>query len=103
MNKLLLVFLAATSVSAETISVGSLPFGRSLFVSIASTVIDTSRPATANGSVTTATIEWGNAGLAGCDNAFTIRFYQPYPTTVGLIAERVVRQKANDGGPDAAG
>ena len=48
MKKLLLVLFFSASAFAETVSVGSLPIGRKLFVTIASTIIDDSRPATAS-------------------------------------------------------
>jgi hypothetical protein len=88
MKTVLIILCAATGAFAETVSVGSLPFGGALFISQVSTIIDASRPATATGAVTTATIEWDNAGAASCDNAFTVRFYRRSGPSVLLVAER---------------
>src|SRR5258708_28332763 len=86
----LLACLAALTASAQTIRVGSLEGNGQVFTGSPVTIIDWSRPATASGSVNTASVAWTNA-TSPCDGIFYVRFFGiPSNSLSGsvMIAER---------------
>lgn len=83
-----LSLLLAAELRAQQIRLGALEGNSALYTS-APLLIDWSRPATATGSVNTATVAWTNAE-APCDSAFFVRFYNiPGNALLGqMTAER---------------
>ena len=83
-----LCLLATADLHAQQVRVGSLE-GNYMSFANAALIIDWSHPATATGSVNTATVAWTNAS-APCDNAFSIRFYSipNNALTAQMAAER---------------
>jgi hypothetical protein len=69
-----MLLLGTLSLAAQQIRVGALEGNGAVFVSTPATIIDWSRPATASGSVNTATVAW-NGATAPCDNIFYVRFF----------------------------
>jgi hypothetical protein len=70
-----LTFSAALTATAQQVRVGGLEGTGAEFVSNnPATIIDWSRPATASGTVNTASVGWWNV-TTPCDNIFTVRFY----------------------------
>jgi hypothetical protein len=69
------VCAASLGLAAQEVKIGSLEGSDAVFTTAsASTIIDWSRPATAVGTVNTASVAWTNA-TAPCDNIFYVRFY----------------------------
>jgi hypothetical protein len=84
-----LTFVAAASLHAQQIRVGSLEGNEAVFSSVPVTIIDWSRPASAAGSVNTASVAWRDASQP-CDGIFFVRFYA-IPSNAfasAMIAER---------------
>ncbi|MBV9492746.1 MAG: hypothetical protein JOZ54_00755 [Acidobacteria bacterium] len=86
---LLALSLAALPLFAADVIVGDIPSSAEFaYVPGTKTVIDLSRPATANGTLTDATVRWrGQNGP--CTDAFKVRFFRAASlTSYTLIAER---------------
>ncbi|HEY0372602.1 MAG TPA: hypothetical protein VGD79_11410 [Thermoanaerobaculia bacterium] len=83
-----LAFIVAIRASSQEIRVGGLEGTLQSFTSY-SLLIDASRPASANGTVNTASVAWTNA-TTPCDGIFYVRFYaMPSNAMVAvMIAER---------------
>jgi hypothetical protein len=72
---LLIVLICSSSLTAQEIRVGALEGNSQVFFGAQPlTVIDWSRPATASGTVNTASIAWTGA-ITPCDSIFFVRFY----------------------------
>jgi len=91
----LLALSALFSISASGQDVGYLsPRANVAFVAIAGapfTTLDFSHPATAAGTLTTATVRWTQAPAAGCTDAMKLKIVRPTPSPFGalfVIAER---------------
>lgn len=69
-----LTFSAALTVTAQEVRVGGLQGNGAEFTGNPVTLIDWSSPATASGTVNTASVGWTNV-TTPCDNIFTVRFY----------------------------
>jgi hypothetical protein len=88
-----IVFLALVSCSslfAQTVTVGTLPQAGALqFTATPATFIDLTHPATANGSINTATVRWFVGGSGTCSNAFKVKFIHPNVNGTGFsVTER---------------
>ena len=90
-----LALLALFSFSASAQDIGYLsPRPGSAFVEAAGvpfTTVDFSHPATAAGTLTTATVRWAQAPAAGCTNAMKLKLIRPVANPFGsffVVAER---------------
>jgi hypothetical protein len=87
---ILLTCVATLTATAQTIRVGSLEGNSAVFTGSPATIIDWSRPATATGTVNTASVAWTNATVP-CDGIFYVRFFgipnNSLASTV-MVAER---------------
>jgi hypothetical protein len=86
----LLACFAALTASAQAIRVGSLEGNSQVFTGSPVTIIDWSRPASASGSVNTASVAWRNAD-SPCDGIFYVRFFSIPSNSLSnttMIAER---------------
>src|SRR5882724_4513976 len=85
---LLLAFILAggAPLPAATISIGALGNASDGNYSAApATIVDLAHGATADGSVTSATVFWSGGP---CSNAFKIKFFRPVPGAVTFLGER---------------
>jgi hypothetical protein len=71
---LLFFFLLVTPVQAQELRIGSIEGSSAVFTGTPVTIIDWSRPASATGTVNTASVAWMNA-TTPCDGIFYVRFY----------------------------
>ena len=82
-----LAVVMAVPVGAQSVVVGRLRSQAETVVTLPSgslTLVDFSAPATADGAITSVTVQWAGGGISGCSPGFKVKFFRPSSSSGSL-------------------